>query len=111
MFTSISRSLFESHKKLYSFLICCAIKRQANSISTKEWNLFTKGAGITPKTFKESYPNPDAIKITPDSWYYLHKLTEIKGLENLLTDLKSIYPAYKEYFSQTSIFGKSFPGK
>ena len=52
MFTSISRSLFEVHKKLYSFLICCSIKREAKVVSSKEWQLFSKGSGIRPKGFK-----------------------------------------------------------
>lgn len=78
MFTSISRSLFEAHKKLYSFLICCAIKRDAKLISPKDWNLFSRGSGIRPKGFKDLLPNPSSI--TPNNWYYLHKLTELKGL-------------------------------
>jgi dynein heavy chain len=78
MFTSISRSLFEAHKKLYSFLICCAIKRDGKLISAKEWNFFSRGSGIKPKGFKDLLPNPPAI--TPNNWYYLHKLTELKGL-------------------------------
>ena len=32
MFTNISRALFEAHKKLYSFLICCEIKKNAKII-------------------------------------------------------------------------------
>lgn len=52
MFTSISRSLFEAHKKLYSFLICCSIKREGKLISPKEWTLFSRGSGLKPKGFK-----------------------------------------------------------
>jgi dynein heavy chain, axonemal len=102
MFTSISRSLFEAHKKLYSFLICCAIKKDAKMISAKEWLLFSRGSGIKPKGFKEILPNPHAI--TPDNWYYLHKLTEVKVLENLFNDMKGHFDAYLQYFKKPSIF-------
>lgn len=78
MFTSISRSLFEVHKKLYAFLICCAIKRDSKAITSKQWMLFSRGSGIKPKGFKEVLPNPP--NITPDNWYYIHKLIEVKGL-------------------------------
>ena len=87
MFTSISRSLFEAHKKLYAFLICAAIKREAKNISEKEWQLFSRGVGIRPKGFKETVANPSSI--TPDNWYYMHKLTELKGLENLMSDMRT----------------------
>lgn len=33
MFTDICRGLFESHKKIYSFLICTAIRRQNKTIT------------------------------------------------------------------------------
>jgi dynein heavy chain, axonemal len=93
MFTSISRSLFEAHKKLYAFLICSAIKKEAKTINEKEWDLFARGAGIRPKNFKEVVPNPQGI--TPDNWYYIHKLAEIKGLEHIMSDMKSLYGSYK----------------
>jgi dynein heavy chain len=102
MFTSISRSLFEAHKKLYSFLICCAIKRDAKLISSKEWTFFSRGSGIKPKGFKDILPNPPSI--TPNNWYYLHKLTEIKGLENLFNDLRGLFDAYLSYFRKPTIF-------
>ena len=109
MFTSISRSLFEVHKKLYAFLICCAIKRQNKTISQKEWSLFSKGAGIKPKGFKEILPNP--IKITPENWYYLHKAIEIKGMDNLFNDLRGQTQPYLQFFGNQSVMNGQFPGK
>jgi dynein heavy chain len=32
MFVNISRALFEAHKKLFSFLMCCGIKRNSKHI-------------------------------------------------------------------------------
>lgn len=89
MFTSISRSLFEAHKKLYAFLICTAIKKESKTINDKEWDLFARGAGVRPKNFKETLPNPQGV--TPDNWYYMHKLTEIKGLEAIMQDMKNSF--------------------
>lgn len=53
MFTCVSRTLFEAHKKLYSFLLCAAIKQDSKAISHKEWLLFSTGPGLRPKFFKE----------------------------------------------------------
>jgi dynein heavy chain len=33
VYTDICRGLFESHKKIFSFLICTSIRRQAGLIS------------------------------------------------------------------------------
>ena len=52
MYSNISKALFEAHKKLYSFLICTAIKRNSDTISSKEWELFSKGPGLKPKNYK-----------------------------------------------------------
>lgn len=52
MFTDVSSSLFEAHKKLYSFLISSSIMRKSGGINERDWNLFSKGPGIKPKNFK-----------------------------------------------------------
>jgi dynein heavy chain, axonemal len=109
MFTNISRSLFEAHKKLYAFLICAAIKKEAKNISEKEWEFFVRGAGIRPKTFKEILPTPASV--TPDNWYYAHKLMELKGLENIMADLKGGMDGYRHFFKGNDIFTAQFPGK
>ena len=84
MFTNISRALFEAHKKLYSFLICCTISKKAGLIPIKEWNLFSKGPGLKPKNFKEAVPNPDPKFFSDNCWFYLHKLAEIQEYSNIL---------------------------
>jgi dynein heavy chain len=52
VFTDVSCGLFESHKKIFSFLICTAIKRQSKAISDIGWSLLLRGAGIPPKDYK-----------------------------------------------------------
>ena len=52
MFVNISRGLFEAHKKLFSFLICTSISKNAKQIADPQWNLFSKGPGMKPKNFK-----------------------------------------------------------
>lgn len=37
MFADISKALFEQHKKLYSFLICIAIKKELKNILPNQW--------------------------------------------------------------------------
>ena len=47
MFTDVCRGLFESHKKIYSFLICTSIRREKELILPKEWNLLIRGTTAT----------------------------------------------------------------
>lgn len=43
MFTDICRGLFESHKKIYSFLICTSIRRENKIINFTDWNYLIRG--------------------------------------------------------------------
>lgn len=52
VFSDVSCGLFESHKKIFSFLICTAIRRQSNLVSEVGWNLLLRGAGIPAKDYK-----------------------------------------------------------
>jgi dynein heavy chain len=52
VFSDVSSGLFESHKKIFSFLICTVIKRQSGVIADTAWNLFIRGPGIPPKDYK-----------------------------------------------------------
>jgi dynein heavy chain len=89
MFTSVSRALFEAHKKLFSFLICSTINKKSGVISLREWNLFSKGPGLKPKNFKETVPNPDPKYFSDNCWFYLHRLAEIPDFATLLTEIKN----------------------
>jgi len=66
MFTDICRGLFESHKKIYSFLMCTAIRRENSSISFSEWNYLVRGTTRTATT-----PNPDPAFFSPAGWDFL----------------------------------------
>ena len=79
MFTDICRGLFESHKKIYSFLMCTAIRRENKTISFSEWNFMIRGT-----TKSTSAPNPDAAFLTQAGWEFLclaeENFSELKGI-------------------------------
>lgn len=66
MFTDICRGLFESHKKIYSFLICTAIRRENKTITFAEWSYLIRG---TTKT--ATSPNPDTTLLSAAGWDFL----------------------------------------
>lgn len=99
MFTDICRGLFESHKKIYSFLICTAIRRENKTISFAEWNYIIRGT-----TKSANSPNPDPAFISPAGWDYLSYIedsyTELKGVIN---SIKTKLPLWKEVVKAPNI--------
>lgn len=66
MYTDVCRGLFESHKRIYSFLICTSIRRENKEISFADWNLLIRGS-IKPSTIA----NPDPTFFSQQNWDYL----------------------------------------
>lgn len=74
VFTDVSNGLFQSHKKIFSFLICSAIRMQNKLITLGAWNFLIRDAGLIPKDFKEILPNIDPSFYTADMWFFLNSL-------------------------------------
>ena len=52
IYVNICRGLFEKDKLTFSFLVCCAILRNAGEVSSTEWSLLLRGAGLTKIHFR-----------------------------------------------------------
>ncbi|KAI8619311.1 dynein heavy chain and region D6 of dynein motor-domain-containing protein [Chytriomyces sp. MP71] len=65
IFTNVSRGLFETHKLIYSFMICIAILRQRESIVESEWNFFIRGSN---RMNGENPSKPNTKLITELVW-------------------------------------------
>ena len=91
MFTDVCRGLFESHKKIYSFLICTAIRRENKVISLAEWNYLVRG---TTKT--ATSPNPDTALFSPAGWDFFNYVEEsFPELKGISSNLKNNLPKWK----------------
>ena len=91
MFTDICRGLFESHKKIYSFLMCTAIRRENKTISFGEWNYLVRG---TTKTAIN--PNPDSALFSPAGWDFFNYVEEsFSELKGIVSSLKKDLPKWK----------------
>lgn len=56
LYNNICRGLFESHKLLYSFLICTSIMRNAKRIPEDCWKFLLRGAGLFDKSDMPAAP-------------------------------------------------------
>jgi dynein heavy chain len=105
MFTDICRGLFESHKKIYSFLICTAIRRENKIISFAEWNYLVRG---TTKT--SAVANPDPAFLSLAGWDFLSFAEEsVPELKGLVGCIKNKLPQWKEVIKTPNIIKAELP--
>lgn len=58
IYNNVSRSLFEKHKLVFSFLLCTSILRHAKEILEAEWNFLINGpVGVSEVIFLIIYCN------------------------------------------------------
>jgi dynein heavy chain, axonemal len=101
VYTDICRGLFESHKRIFSFLICTRIKRQAGLISNVAWNLLLRGG--SPQT--ETTPNPDKIFLKEQQWLFVQACSEsIHELAGMAQDIKNNLVYWKEFLTLEDLY-------
>lgn len=81
VYTNVARGLFEQHKLMFSFMLCCDIMRQDERITIAEWNYFLRGAAGMDKQRPEK---PDIPWLTQTLW-------------NSCCDLEDSLPAFKRF--------------
>lgn len=65
VYIDICRGLFESHKKIFSFLICTSIRRQGGLISPVSWSLLLRGSNAASEdTIRLANPDKSFFKDT-----------------------------------------------
>ncbi|XP_073976967.1 dynein heavy chain at 16F isoform X2 [Rhodnius prolixus] len=85
IYNNVSRSLFEKHKLVFSFLLCTSILRHAKEILEAEWNFLING----PVGVSEVLPSkPDVAQLTDLQWTSVNYLSNLnKKFRSLATDL------------------------
>jgi len=104
MFTDVCRGLFESHKKIYSFLICTSIRREKQFILPKEWKLLIRGTTTT------AVENPDPNFISQPNWQFLTAVSgTIEEFMGLSQHIKENLPQRKEFVKQPNAMKAVLP--
>ena len=105
MFTDICRGLFESHKKIYSFLMCTAIRRQNESITFESWNYLVRGT-----TKVASTPNPDPSFFTLAGWNFISYVEEAyPELKGIVGHLKANLQKWKDFTKKENLITEELP--
>ena len=82
-YNNICRGLFESHKMIYSFLICSSIERNKGIISNSNWNFLLRGADIYDKSEQPQNPMPNLIKEPSWNLAYAFEMANKERLEGM----------------------------
>lgn len=99
LYINICRGLFESHKLLYSFLICTSIKRQASEINETAWTFLLRGAGIYNKAAQPLRPTAIASLVSEGAWDLAYCMQQslpdsFNGLCDMITQYNKIWEKY-----------------
>jgi len=94
LYTNVCQSLFEKHKLLFSFLLCCDLMKSRDTLKQSELMFFlTGGVGVD-----NAHENPDSSWIPKTMWDQLCRLSELDAFvglrENFETEAKAWKPMY-----------------
>ncbi len=83
-YNNVCRGLFESHKLLFSFLICMKIQIDSGVITQEQFMFLLKGNGATVPDMTNIPPNPFPEILPESSWqlavYFENEIKTFKGL-------------------------------
>lgn len=92
-FSNVSRGLFESHKLIFSFMICVETMREKNLINALEWNYLLRGC----TTLRQTYPaKPNARWLSSNMWHNICNLAYTIPAFSYLIDHINLYATHWE---------------
>lgn len=110
VFKNVSRGLFETHKLLFSFLICVGILRNTKEISSADWNALhsmSNTTGVTYTSDQEKKP----IGVSSNQWGMACVLSRAtSSLESLIPSLAKDWDAWENWTTTENPFRSPLPG-
>ncbi|NXK86097.1 DYH7 protein, partial [Formicarius rufipectus] len=103
LYCQVCRSLFETDKLLFSFLLCCNLLLANDEIERQEFMfLLTGGVGL-----KNEYQNPAPTWLSDKSWDELCRASEIPALERLRSHVSENVDEWQKIYDSKE--PQSFP--
>lgn len=94
LYRNVCRSLFESHKLMFSFLLCVAVMQNEGEIDKAEWRLLLAG----PTNTSMSRPKPDADWVTEVAWVELLNVAKLPAFDGFAQSFERNLGHYQKYF-------------
>ena len=94
IFREVSRSLFEKHKLLFTFLVAVTIIQLQGQFDSNEWNTILTGiSDVTPI----DEPNPDDQYFLPSTWEAILHLNNVTVFKGIVDHIKENLDLWKQY--------------
>eukprot|EP00048_Salpingoeca_helianthica_P012917 m.190889 g.190889 ORF g.190889 m.190889 type:complete len:3952 (+) comp15437_c5_seq39:290-12145(+) len=104
LYNNVCRSLFERHKLLFSFLLCCRVLMNQNKIDMAEWRFLLSGGTAT-----EVHPNPAPEWLSDRAWQEFLNLSSLPKFSNFANDFKNHVANFKTIFDSTQPHREPLP--
>ncbi|KAJ3207853.1 Dynein heavy chain 6, axonemal [Entophlyctis luteolus] len=108
IFANVSRGLFEAHKMIFAFMICCSIMRQRGEISEDEMNFFLRGSS----RLSDTTPNKPADRwITSYMWQNCCDLAgNIPQFSYIIEHMQMYTSEWEDLVNSESPYSEFVPG-
>jgi dynein heavy chain len=106
LYQNICRSLFETHKMLFSFLLTIKIMQGENRVDAEEWRFLISGmapGGVTAE-------NPDPDWIDANMWSGILALSSLPFFKGFEKDFVDNLQKWKKVFDSSDPQTMTFPG-
>lgn len=107
-FSNVSRGLFESHKLIFSFMICIETMKEKDLININEWNFLLRGSS----GLRQTYPNkPSARWLSPALWNNICNLSyAIPKFEYLMEHINLYATHWEDMINSDNPLNLPVPG-
>jgi dynein heavy chain len=105
-YNNICRSLFERHKRMFSFLLCYRIMQGSHEIDDRELRFLIAG----PTRMIDAGPNPDPSWVTPKAWNEVKALDTLPAFSGFLKSFTEELSSWRELFDGADASQAQFPG-
>ncbi|TPX75806.1 hypothetical protein CcCBS67573_g02914 [Chytriomyces confervae] len=108
IFANVSRGLFEAHKLIYAFMICCSILKQRGDVTEGEMNFFLRGSS---RMSDNDPPKPQERWFTSYMWQNCCDVAaNIPQFGYIIEHIQMYVSEWDELINSESPFDASIPG-
>ena len=107
VYQNICRSLFETHKLLFSFLLTINIMQGRDEVDAMEWRFLISGK--VPTNIELENPNPEWLDVR--MWTEMCQLSTLPAFEGLAADIASSSEPWREIFDALAPESMPLAGK
>ncbi|KAJ3068699.1 Dynein heavy chain 6, axonemal [Podochytrium sp. JEL0797] len=108
IFSNVSRGLFEAHKLIYAFMICCGVMKQRGDITEAQMNFFLRGSS---RISDNDPPKPAERWFTPYMWQNCCDLAaNVEEFGYIIEHMQMFTSEWEDLVNSETPFSEPVPG-